>query len=85
MVVIEAMECMRDGLESVPEDLCGKGSIPVIKAKTHPVLRTPLPENPRDILRDRRDFSSFNFLEGNIGKFPLKKGGCLDASGLFEF
>jgi len=57
MVIIEAMECMRDGLESVPEDLCGKGSIPVIKAKTHPVLRTPL------------------FLEGNIGKFPLKKGG----------
>jgi len=30
------MECMRDGLESVPEDLCGKESIPVIKAITHP-------------------------------------------------
>ncbi|MBU4446846.1 hypothetical protein KJ656_17480 [bacterium] len=36
MVVIEAMECMRDGLENVPEDLCGKWSIPVIKAITHP-------------------------------------------------
>jgi len=27
---------MRDGFESVPEDLCGKESIPMIKAITHP-------------------------------------------------
>ena len=57
---------------------------------THPPAKAvPLPENPRDILRDRRDFTSFNLLEGNIGNSPLKKGeqkgGCLDASGLFEF
>jgi len=42
MVVIEAMERMRDWLESVPEDLCEKESIPVIKEITHPVLWTPL-------------------------------------------
>jgi len=76
MVIIEAMECMRDGLESVPEDLCGKESIPMIKAITHPTAKAvPLPENPRDILRDRRDFTSFNLLEGNMGRFPLNKGG----------
>jgi len=75
-VIIEAMECMRDGLESVPEDPCGKESISVIKVITHPPAKAvPLPENPRDILRDRRDFTSFNLLEWNIGKFPLSKGG----------
>jgi len=61
---------MRDGLESVPEDPCGKENISVIKAITHPPAKAvPLPEN--------RDFTSFNLLEGNIGEFPLTKGGCI--------
>jgi len=61
---------MRDGLESVPENLYEKESIPVIKAITHPPAKAvPLPEN--------RDFTSFNLLEGNMGRFPLKKGGCI--------
>jgi len=69
MVVIEAMECMRDGLESVLEDLCGKGSIPLIKAITHPVRQ--LPDTPPR----RSGFLFVQLFRGEYRKFPLRKGG----------
>ena len=45
-----------------------KEIISLVDRVTHlPAKAVPLPED--------RDFTSFNFLEGNMGKFPLNKGG----------